>query len=228
VDGIVLDRTRYQDITEDFSPLSRTRFEASIGRPVQHWPQDIYTYEESGYWVTRRPGPLYRAWLGYRARTILAYTRAVAHLVHALKSKVAVAMYVGAWYPVYYDEGVNWASPEVQPAYPWIGPDWIRAGLAPLLDYLMIGLYYQPVTVGEAWATHHDSEISIQGGALLGLSLLHGETPLVGSLLVSLYQQDPERLTRAVEMSQRVTRGAMLFDLVYLNQDDLWRMLPRP
>jgi uncharacterized lipoprotein YddW (UPF0748 family) len=228
VDGIVLDRTRYQDISEDFSPLSQARFEAFIGRPVHHWPQDIYAYAESGYWVTRRPGPLYRAWLGYRAQTILAYTRAVAHLVHAMKPKVAVAMYVGAWYPVYYDEGVNWASPEVQPSYPWIGQDWIRAGLAPLLDYLMIGLYYRPVTVGEAWATHHDSEISIQGGALLGLSLLHGETPLVGSLLVSLYQQDPERLTRAVQMAQRVTRGAMLFDLVYLNQDDLWRMLPRP
>jgi uncharacterized lipoprotein YddW (UPF0748 family) len=228
VDGIVLDRTRFQDISEDFSPISRAEFEAFIGRRVQRWPQDIYTYAESGYWVARVPGPLYRDWLGYRAHTILTYTRAVAAMVHTMKPRAAVAMYVGAWYPVYYDEGVNWASPHVQPPYPWIGPEWIRAGLAPLLDYLMIGLYYRPVTVGEARADRRDPEISIQGGALLGLSLVHGETPLVGSLLVSLYEPDPRRLTRAVEMSQRVTSGAMLFDLVYLDQDDLWRMLPPP
>jgi hypothetical protein len=123
---------------------------------------------------------------------------------------------------------VNWASPHVHPPYPWIGPEWIHAGLAPLLDYLMIGLYYRPITIGEARVDRRDPEISIQGGALLGLSLVHGETPLVGSLLVSLYEPDPQRLTRAVEMSQRVTSGAMLFDLVYLDQDDLWRMLPRP
>lgn len=226
VDGIVLDRTRYQDVSEDFSPLSRAGFEAFIGRPVPHWPQDIYTYAAKGYWVTRVPGPLYRAWLGYRAHTILAYTRAVQHLVHTLKPHVAVAMYVGAWYPVYYDEGVNWASPGVQPPYPWIGQEWVRAGLAPLLDYLLIGLYYRPVTIGEARASHHDPEISIEGGALLARSLVGGEIPLVGSLLVPLYDREPGRLTRAVEMSQRVTRGAMLFDLIYLNQNDLWGALP--
>jgi len=228
VDGIILDRTRYQDITEDFSALSRAGFEAFIGRRVARWPEDIYTYAAAGYWVTRVPGPLYRAWLGYRAHSILAYTRSVNRLVHALRPQAAVAMYVGAWYPVYYDEGVNWASPNVEPPYPWIGPEWVRAGLAPLLDYLMIGLYYRPITVREARATHHDPEISIQGGALLALSLVHGETALVGSLLVSLYEGEPKRLTNAVEMSQRVTRGTMLFDLVYLNEDGLWGALPSP
>jgi hypothetical protein len=227
VDGIILDRTRYQDISEDFSSLSRAGFEAFIGRRVPRWPQDVYTYVPSGYWVARVPGPLYREWLGYRANTIRAYTRAVEHLVHTLKPHVAVGMYVGAWYPVYYEEGVNWASPQVQPPYPWIGPEWIRAGLAPLLDYLMIGLYYRPVTVAEALASRHDPEISIQGGALLALSLVREETPLVGSLLVPLYDRDAGRFTRAVEMSQRVTHGAMLFDLIYLNADDLWRALPR-
>jgi uncharacterized lipoprotein YddW (UPF0748 family) len=228
VDGIILDRTRYQDITEDFSPLSRAGFEAFIGHRVPRWPQDIYTYVARGYWVTRVPGPLYRVWLGYRAHTILAYTRAVEHLVHTLNPQVAVGMYVGAWYPVYYEEGVNWASPEVQPPYPWIGPEWIRAGLAPLLDYLMIGLYYRPITVAEARAGHHDAEISIQGGALLAHAFVREDTPLVGSLLVSLYDRDPGRLTRAVEMSQRVTRGAMLFDLIYLTRDDLWQAVPKP
>jgi hypothetical protein len=135
-------------------------------------------------------------------------------------------MYVGSWYPVYYHEGVNWASPEVDSPYPWIGPDWVRAGLAPLLDYLMIGLYYQPITIAEAWADHRNAEVSIQGGALLARSLVRGATPLVGSLLVSMYSGDPERLTRAVQMSQRLTAGTMLFDLIYLTQNALWGALP--
>jgi len=226
LDGIILDRTRYQDITEDFSPLSRARFEAFVGHPVAHWPQDIYAYEASGYWVKRVPGRLYRQWLGYRAHSILTFTRAVTGMVHSLKPQMAVGMYVGAWYPVYYEEGVNWASPEVHPPYPWIGPEWVRSGLAPLLDYLMIGLYYRPITVWDARAQHANPETSIEGGAWLATSLVQGATPVVGSLLVSLYDGAPNRLARAVRTSQVWTRGTMLFDLVYLNEDDLWPGVP--
>lgn len=228
VDGIVLDRTRYQDITEDFSPQSRREFEHFLGHPVAHWPQDIYTYVPSGYWVARRPGPLYKAWLGYRAHTIMAYTRAVVHLVHTLRPRVAVGMYVGAWYPVYYNEGVNWASPSVRPPYPWIGEDWVRAGLAPLLDYLMIGLYYRPVTIWDALRERTDPILSIQGGAILGRSVVHHATPVVGALLVSLYAHEPAQLTQAIEMSRRLTSGTMLFDLVYLSSEDLWSAVPPP
>ncbi len=228
VDGIVLDRTRYQDLSEDFSTLSRAGFEKFLGHPVAHWPDDIYTYAPSGYWVTRRFGPLYKAWLGFRAHTILAFTRAARQLVHTLRPRVAVGMYVGAWYPVYYDEGVNWASPDVRAPYAWIGDDWVRAGLSPLLDYLMIGIYYRPVTMWEAMRQHDSPTISIQGGAALGLSLVHGDTPLLGALLVSLYNDDPGRLTRAVRMSDSLTRGTMVFDLIYLNNGNLWQALPPP
>lgn len=228
VDGIVLDRTRYQDVSEDFSDLSRRAFERFIGHPVAHWPDDIYTYVPSGYWVARHPGPLYRRWLGYRAHTIMAYTRAVATMVHALRPRVVLGMYVGSWYPVYYNEGVNWASPSVSPPYRWIGPEWVQSGLAPLLDYLMIGLYYRPVTIGEAAREHYDATGSIEGGAELGLSLLHGDTPLVGALLTSLYDGDSHQLTRAIRMSDRITSGTMLFDLIYLNDDHLWQAVPLP
>lgn len=228
VDGIVLDRTRYEDLSEDFSPLSRAAFEQALGHPVAHWPDDIYTYAPSGYWVTRRLGPLFKAWLGYRAHTILAFTRAVVNLVHTLRPRVAVGMYVGSWYPVYYDEGVNWASPAVRLPYAWIGDEWVRSGLAPLLDYLMIGLYYRPVTIWEALRQHDSPNISIQGGAALGISLVHGDTPLLGALLVSLYEHDAGRLTRAIRMSNGLTRGTMLFDLIYLNNDQLWPAVPHP
>jgi uncharacterized lipoprotein YddW (UPF0748 family) len=228
VDGIVLDRTRYQDISEDFSPAARAAFERFIGQPVAHWPDDIYTYVPEGYWVARRPGPLYRAWLGYRAHTIMTYTRAVAHLVHTVRPNVAVAMYVGAWYSVYYNEGSNWGSPDVRAPYDWIGEAWVRAGLAPLLDYLMIGLYYRPVTIWDAYRMHDHPGVSVQGAAMLGLAVVHGATPVVGALLTPLYAGDPARLSAATRMSSGLTGGTMLFDLVYLDDDHLWGAIPKP
>jgi len=227
VDGIILDRTRYEDVTADFSPLSRAQFEAFIGRPVNHWPDDVYRYAAKENWITRVPGPLYRRWLGYRAHTIMTYARTVGNLVHTVKPHVALGMYVGSWYPVYFNEGVNWASPNVRPDYPWVGSEWVDAGLAPLLDYLMIGLYYRPVTMWEAFANHYHAEISIQGGTSLGRSLVDGATSLVGGLLVSLYDDDPRHLTRAIRMVDGLAQGTMLFDLVYLNPD-LERAVPQP
>jgi hypothetical protein len=228
VDGIVLDRTRYDDLSEDFSDLSRAAFERAIGRPVAHWPDDIYTYVPQGYWVTRRFGPLYQEWLGYRAHTIMAYTRAAAEVARAVRPGVTVAMYVGSWYSVYYNEGVNWASPSVHPPYSWIGDAWVRAGLAPLLDYLMIGLYYRPVTMWEAIRRHDGATISVQGSGILGVQLVHGDTAVVGSLLLTLYEGQPRTLTRAIRMSDAVTGGTMMFDLVYLNTLNLWDAIPAP
>ena len=228
VDGIVLDRTRYQDLTEDFSDLSRAAFERFIGHPVAHWPDDVYTYIPRGYGVDRRPGPLYQAWLGYRAHTIFMYTRAAANLIHVLRPRVAVGMYVGSWYSAYYEEGVNWASPDVRAPFLWIGDQWVQAGLAPLLDYLMIGLYYEPVTIWDAFRAQYNPGISVQGGAMLGLSLVHGDTALMGALLVSLYADDPSELTRAIRMSNTLMRGTMLFDLIFLTDDHLWSAVRPP
>jgi len=157
----------------------------------------------------------------------MAYTRAVARLVHAIRPNVSVAMYVGAWYSVYYNEGSNWGSPDVRAPYHWVGPDWTHAGLAPLLDYLMIGLYYRPITLQEAHRGHDSPDTSVEGAALLGRFLVDGDTPVVGALLVPLYQ-DPGRLRAAIRMSDGLTRGTMLFDLVYLDADHLWSALPGP
>jgi hypothetical protein len=137
-------------------------------------------------------------------------------------------MYVGAWYPVYFNEGVNWASPAVRPPYAWVTDDWVRSGLAPLLDFLMIGLYYRPVTVVEARQRHTDASVSVQGGAELALSLVHGDTSLVGSLLVPLYENEPGRLTQAVQVTQSLLAGTMVFDLIYVTEDHLWRALNLP
>ena len=104
----------------------------------------------------------------------------------------------------------------------------MRAGLAPLLDYLMIGLYYRPVTIWDAYRMHDHPGVSVQGAAMLGLAVVHGATPVVGALLTPLYAGDPARLSAATRMSSGLTGGTMLFDLVYLDDDHLWGAIPKP
>ena len=55
LDGIIFDRMRYDDITSDFSVLSREQFEKYIGDSVKNWPQDIYTFKGFGGRVNYLP-----------------------------------------------------------------------------------------------------------------------------------------------------------------------------
>lgn len=224
LDGVVLDRTRYEDLTQDFSERSRSAFEEYLGRSVARWPEDVYRYVPQGAWVSREPGLLYRAWLGFRARTIRSYVQSATRLIRALRPEVCVGMYVGGWYPAYYEEGVNWAHPSVRPPYPWVSAEWVRAGLAPLLDYLMVGLYYRPVTVWEALRGGLNPVYSVEGGARLARWLATDEVPVVASLFLPHYAGDPGRLRQAMRAVRSTAAGVMLFDLVYLT-DDLWALL---
>lgn len=225
VDGVILDRTRYEDLAQDFSERSRRDFEAFLGRPVERWPEDIYRYVPRGYWVAREPGPLYRAWLGYRARNIHAYVLSATRLARALRPGIAVGAYVGGWYPVYYEEGANWAHPEVRPLYPWVSTAWVRAGYAPLLDFLAVGLYYRPLTVWEALRRGANPTYSLEGGAMLARSLVNERIPVVATLYLPHFVGSPERLRQALRIARVQTAGVMLFDLVYLT-DELWEALP--
>jgi uncharacterized lipoprotein YddW (UPF0748 family) len=228
LDGIVLDKTRYDDLTQDFSDASRTGFEQFIGRRVEHWPEDIYTYVPQGYWVARREGPLYRQWLGYRAHTIMAYTRAAAEVARTVRPGITVGMYVGSWYPVYYNEGVNWASPDIRAPYAWVSDAWMRASVLPYLDYLMMGLYYRPVTMWEAIRRHDGPTISVQGAAIQGEALVHGAVPALGAVDLEFFGGRAGDLRRAVGYSDAITHGTMVFDLIYLNTLNLWEAVTPP
>ncbi|MCS7173976.1 MAG: family 10 glycosylhydrolase [Armatimonadetes bacterium] len=225
VDGVILDRTRYEDLTQDFSERSRRDFEAFLGRAVVRWPEDIYRYVPRGYWVAREPGPLYRAWLGFRARNIYTYVLSATRLARALRPGIAVGAYVGGWYPVYYEEGANWAHPEARPPYPWASEAWARAGYAPLLDFLMVGLYYRPLTVWEALRRGANPIYSVEGGAMLARELVLEEVPVVASLYLPHFSGSPGRLREALRIARAQADGIMLFDLIYLT-DELWEVLP--
>src|SRR5690606_26547815 len=56
LDGIILDRVRYDGIEADFSEASKLLFEKYTGAEVERFPEDIFSYNSEG---KRQEGPLY-------------------------------------------------------------------------------------------------------------------------------------------------------------------------
>lgn len=225
VDGIILDRVRFPDITADFSEVSRRSFEEYLGRVVRNWPEEIFRYEPTEFWISRRPGALYKEWLAWRAITIRRFVEVVARTVRHVRPGISVGAYVGAWYPDYWSEGVNWANPTYLPPFGWAGPGWQDGAIADLLDYLLVGLYYREVTMGEAFLRKVPLWRSVSGGALLAREVVAGATPLLGGVFLGMYQNDPMRARAALQTAIRRTQGLMVFDLVHLNLYGWWSLL---
>ncbi|MFS0725483.1 hypothetical protein [Paenibacillus sp. 1P07SE] len=157
VDGIVHDRSRYDNEAADFSETSRVAFEdflAKRGKTMRCWPADIYEYAAE----TRIDGPLLQDWWEFRAAVIRDFLLEVKELAAARSlvtgRRIEVSAYVGSWYESYYVHGANWCSPrfqhddrlELTPGSLYT-PAYIATGYTDSLDFLMIGAYQQ--TVGE-------------------------------------------------------------------------------
>ena len=146
--------------------------------------------------------------------------------------------YTGAWYPTYYQLGVNWASSSYDPSadYGWATPEYKNTGYAELLDIYMTGLYYTLVTKDEVDAANGvvgprteagmDNSLtycySVEGGAELVRSLTCGAAPVIGSLYVEQYKEDWTGFSRAIRQVLEDTDGLMIFDIVHIINHGLW------
>ena len=66
LDGIILDRVRFDNLNADFSDSSKVAFEKYIGQYVERYPEDIFYFEGK----ERKEGKLYKLWLEWRASII--------------------------------------------------------------------------------------------------------------------------------------------------------------
>lgn len=250
-DGIILDRCRYNGLNSDFSDFSRQQFEEyliatrGLESPViQNWPADIFTWVRENDTDTHQPGPFFREWLEWRASVIKDFVQRAGETVKNINPEIAFANYVGAWYPLYYELGVNWASAQYDPSedYDWATPEYKNTGFAELFDWLMVGTYFFEVTIEELQATDETGArtedamgegkeywYSVEGSSQIAMEVIKGVIPVYGSLYVEQYQweDDPEQFRRAVEMVRKETNGVMIFDLVHLEQYGYWDYLER-
>ncbi|MBP1948409.1 alpha amylase family protein [Virgibacillus litoralis] len=225
VDGMVLDRARYSNQYADFSDLSREKFEEYIGKSVTNWPEDIFEIEIEGTNENIVKGPLYKKWIEFRANNIQSFFQTAENVVHEYDEDLFFSTYVGSWYPLYYNEGVNWASKTYQPEFDWASEDYHKTGYAETLDYLMTGNYFYDVTVEEAEESGNPYWYSVEGAANLAMEAVNSSTLVYGSLYLNQYSGDPEQFRKAIRAVDDNSHGTMLFDLVYLEMFDWWNIV---
>lgn len=220
IDGINLDRGRYDNYFADFSEETRVQFAAylaAIGKTLDAWPDDVYklVYEDNGQAV-RVEGQRYIDWWAFRSGTIKSFTDELREIVDQyseLKGKeIQMSSYVGSWYESMYLNGINWASPDFRyddrlnfAENRIYTEDYYSTGYIGNLDFIMIG-------------TYQSTEAEIERYMTLGNVLTRGELPLYASIALSNIQEPG--LQRAVFQSAlEKTDGMMLFEYSMANFD---------
>lgn len=239
-DGLIFDRVRYDGMTTDFSPLSRRLFEEWLGHAVENFPEDILSWYDARGRLRKEwaRGKYFNQWCEWRAGVIHDFVERTHRELKAINPELQIGDYTGAWYPTYYQVGVNWAADTYDPSvdFDWATPTYKNTGYAQLLDVYMTGLYYSYITkedIDRATGTKGQSTeaglhlelkycYSVEGGAELAKQITKGVVPVTGSIYVEQYMGEMEKFAPAVEQAIRSTGGVMVFDVVHLGKHGLW------
>ena len=210
IDGVILDRARYSDIYSDFSPISKKSFEKYLNKKITNWPEDIIQIYSTDYWFDFNRGPLFNEWISFRAKNIYDFMVEAQKVIRKEKPEILFINYVAAWYPSYWQEGVNWAAKDYQPYYNWTNQDWPKYGIADLFDYLMVGVYYSKI-----YSSNHNSVV---GGVKLAKEITQDKTKIIPAILISLYKGD---LTDIIKQLKEYD-DFMIFDASSIDKYEKW------
>ncbi|MEG2402868.1 MAG: alpha amylase family protein [Muribaculaceae bacterium] len=241
LDGLLLDRVRYDGIGADFSDLSRTTFEKYAGERVQNFPNDILSWSKSdqgngGYIPVR--GKMFKKWIEWRAMVIKDFMAKAHKEVKQANKKVTFGTYTGAWYPSYFEVGVNFASKNYDPAtdFEWATPKYKESGYAEDLDIYVTGNYYTDITSEEhknckkgVW-NETDSQLQqgswycVEGSCRHLKKILMGNK-FIGGILVDQFYDNIDRLSETIYQNLIDSDGLMVFDIVHIIDRNLWKEL---
>ena len=226
LDGLMLDRVRYDGIEADFSQLSRTEFEKFIG--------DILSWKKGDKRPVPVHGPLFKQWTEWRTKNITEFMARARKEVKAVRENIIFGTYTGAWYPSYYEVGVNFASKDYDPAqdFDWATPDYKNYGYAELIDLYATGNYYTDITLKDYNGSEIWNETDSQAqsgtwycveGSCRHLRQILGKNPFVGGILVDQFYDHPEKLSLTIAENLKDSDGLMVFDIVHIITKNLWK-----
>lgn len=229
VDGIVLDRCRYDNLLSDFSDASRAKFVTYMknkGVNSFNFPADV---AKAGQTTISGQPKYFKDWLAFRCKVIHDFLSRVVNKVHAINSKTKVGVYVGAWYSTYYEVGVNWASPKYDPQaeFPqWANADYRNYGYAPLLDFMLLGCYAPAANV------YGNTEWTMQGFCRQAREKLKGDVtfaggPDVGNPTGFENGNQAAAVTQSVDACIGSADGYFIFDMVHVRQFNYWDALKK-
>lgn len=237
LDGIILDRVRYDDFTADFSNLSQKKFETYLGVKLEKFPDDVYKWEKDvhGNFYPLK-GKYYLQWLEWRATVIHDFFQKARDVVKAANPGISFGTYTGAWYPTYFEVGVNFASKDYDPSteFDWATPTYKNTAYAELLDLFTVGNYYVDVTKEQYSARNAavKNETDMQAskniwycveGSCENLRRVMRGNQFIGGILVDQFYDNPKRLSESIEMNLKKSDGLMVFDIVHIIDKNLWK-----
>ena len=232
LDGVILDRVRFDNLNADFSEHSKKQFEAYLGKPIANFPADIYSFEGK----VRKDGPLFKEWLTWRAKIIHDFIYEARTALKSINPKLVFGDYTGSWYPLYYDVGVNFASKDYDPSkeFDWASADYKNYGYAEALDLFTTGNYYFEVEKSEILKKSEETALesglkvaqeewyTVEGSAELVNRVTMGKTPVYAGLYVEQYKGHPEQFIKALQMCREKSEGSMIFDIVHIINYGWW------
>jgi uncharacterized lipoprotein YddW (UPF0748 family) len=239
IDGLVLDRCRFSNINNDFSDRTRDAFAQWLQRQgreanrrggfpttINQWPQDVFAFPESPGGAIKK-GPLYKPWMEFRAQTIRDFVADLARTVRAVKPKIVLGTYVGSWYPGYYEVGVNWGSPKNGLRYSWYTPNYPRTGYAQFFDWVSTGCYYPNAMEDEARMQGQNPQATVEFAAALSNQAVSSGAFVYAGIYLQDYTHRPDAFLRALEACTQRSQGWMIFDLSFMDSENLWPYLEK-
>lgn len=226
LDGIILDRARFDGLDSDFSDYTKKKFEEFLGFSVLNFPGDVMNSTIKEGSIPSTVPVYFRKWLEFRVKVIHDFMEKARQRVKAKNPKISFGVYVGGWYSTYYSVGVNWASPTYNTATAyskWATDTYKNYGYADLMDVILIGAYASPTRV------YGTSEWTVQGFCTRARDLVKGDSKVVGGPDVGNGewatagdQVVNQAITQSVDAAINACDGYFLFDMIHLKNKNQW------
>lgn len=241
LNGIILDRVRYDGFTSDFSELSKQKFESFLGEEVKHFPDDVYSWKknENGDLYPER-GKHFLKWIEWRASVIYDFMAEAKEVVKSVNPNISFGTYTGAWYPTYFEVGVNFASNTYDPStnYDWATPEYKNYAYAELLDLFTVGNYYTTISIEDYLENNlevkNETDMWSQQstwycveGSNKHLKDIMGGNSYLGGILADQFYDNPVGLTESIKMNLETSDGLMIFDIVHIIEKNMWEYVER-
>lgn len=225
VDGIIFDKARFSGIEADYSEFSRGLFEgylANDGKRLQWWPDDVLQWSLQNDEWSVVPGMHYKEWIEFRAKTIHDFMEKMIREIRDVDSTLPVGNFVGAWYPTYFEYGVNWASASNRPDGEWATENYNQTAIANLFSYEVVGCYFPRITTRDAELAGADWWMSVEGAAMISMDVIGNACPVYSSILVDLFKTDGEKFKSALTTALKLTNGLYIYDNSSIERFGLW------
>jgi uncharacterized lipoprotein YddW (UPF0748 family) len=227
LDGIILDRARFDDLDSDFSPYTRKKFEEFLGYSVSNFPKEVMAAGTTAGGLPASLPVYFKQWLEFRVKVIHDFMVKARTRVKNTNSKIQFEVYVGGWYSTYYAMGVNWASPKYNSAAAysaWATSNYKNYGFADHLDNILIGAYASPTQV------YGTGEWTIQGFCSKAVDKIKGDANVIGGPDVGngdwATASDAvvnAAITQSVDAAINACDGYFLFDMIHLKKKNQWQ-----